>query len=199
MTAAFAQFELNIAQASDLVGLANAVGAATTDALDTSDLLRSSLVATVSALDYSVHQVVRELMIETALGYRNATDAFGRFAVSTAAALRAANGVSPRDWMNQEIQAQHGHLAFQQPDKIADAIRLVWDQPLWQTVAAQLGKTSDSLRQELRLVVSRRNQIAHEADRDPTPPHDRWPIRSNDVDSAIQLISGIVMALEAVL
>lgn len=199
MTGALTQFELNLSQSRDLVGLALAVDAATTEALDTSDLLRFALVAAVSALDHYVHEVVRELMVKTAQGNRNATDAFGHFEISTVSALRAANGDPPQSWMNDEVLRQHGHLSFQQPEKIADAIRLVWDQPMWPTIAFALGTTAQALKQELELIVSRRNQIAHEADRDPTPPHDRWPIRSGDVNKALDLIGAIVVALDAAL
>lgn len=199
MTAAVGHFEDNLGRARDLVGLSIAVGASTTEALDTDDLLRSALVAGVSALDHYVHEVVRELMVETALGSRPPTDAFRRFPVSLESALAAAGGRPAPDWMDEEIRRQHGHLSFQHPDKIADAVRLVWDQPLWQTVAAQLGLDSKVLKQQLLLAVQRRNQIAHEADRDPTPPHPRWPIHASDVGDALDLVESIVRALDAVI
>ncbi len=199
MTTAHHQFEANLGQARDLVGLSVAIDATTTAALDTSDLLRSALVASVSSLDHYVHEVVRILMIETALGHRAPTDAFGRFLISADAALRASHGASPHQWMDEEVRRQHGHLSFQHPDKIADAIRLVWDQPMWPTVGAAIGTDTTTLKQELQLIVARRNQIAHEADRDPTPPHHRWPILRTDVDHAISLIESVVRALDALL
>jgi hypothetical protein len=137
-------------------------------------------------------------MIETALGHRVPTDAFRRFSVSTQAALRAAQGAPPTTWMDEEIRRQHGHVSFQHPDKIADAIRLIWDQPLWTTIAPHIGKTAADLKQTLQLIVARRNQIAHEADRDPTPPHERWPITHTDVEAAISLIESIVTTLDSV-
>lgn len=197
MTAARSQFEANVAQARDLVGLAVAIDVATTAALDTTDLLRYALVSAVGALDHYVHEVVRELMIETALGLRAPTDAFGRFNISTNAALRAAGGDPPTMWMDEEVRRQHGHLSFQHPDKIADAIRLIWEKPLWNTISPSLGKAPADLKQELLLVVTRRNQIAHEADRDPTPPHARWPILTSDVEAAIAFIESVVIALDA--
>jgi hypothetical protein len=199
MSRALAQFELNLDQARDLVGLAVAIDANTSDVLDTSDVLRSAIVATVSALDHYVHEVVRELMVATAVGQRPATDAFRRFEVSTDAALAAARGDPPQKWMDEEVRRQHGHLSFQQPEKVADAIRLVWDKPLWPTLASVLGKPAQALKAELQVVVTRRNQIAHEADRDPTPPNERWPICSSDVASAIRLIHSIVTTLDAAL
>jgi|CXWL01.1.fsa_nt_gi hypothetical protein len=199
MTSALVQFDANLAQAEDLIGLAQAVDAATTSALDTSDLLRSALVAGVSAFDHYVHAVVSDLMIETASGARLPTDAFMQFPISAQGTLRAAAGDLPDAWMRDEIRRQHGHLSFQHPDKVADAVRLVWDQPLWQTIAGQLGTGAQDLKRELQLIVSRRNRIAHEADRDPTPPHDRWPISASDVRDSLGLIRSIVQTLDAML
>lgn len=199
MSAPLTQFNANIGHVRDLVGLAIAVDSATTSALDTSDILRASLVAAVSALDHYIHEIVRDLMIETANGLRPATDAFRRFSISADAALRASQGTPASVWMDEEVRRQHGHLAFQHPDKIADAIRLVYSQPLWPAVSGLLSAVSADPRQDLLLVVQRRNRIAHEADLDPTPPHTRWPISSRDVEGAIGLIEGIVGGLDGLL
>jgi hypothetical protein len=199
MTLAGSRFETNLAQARDLVGMAVAVDAATTAAFDTSDLLRFALVSSVSSLDHYIHEVVRELMIDSVMGLRKRSEGFSRFTVSAEAALRAAEGESPEFWMDEEVRRQHGHLSFQHPDKMADAIRLVWDLPLWNTLAPEIGRDAKELKQELLLIVTRRNRIAHEADRDPTPPHERWPITSADVQNAIELISSVVTALDALL
>lgn len=199
MTKAYVQFRSSIAQARDLVGLAVAIDRTTTPALDTSDLLRFALVSAVSALDHYVHEVVRELMIDIATGARPATDAFHRFEVSTHAALRATRGDPPSSWLNDEIRRQHGHLSFQHPDKIADAVRLVWSQPLWNTIAPTIGRSASDIKQELLLIVNRRNQIAHEADRNPTPPHERWAISPTDVEASVAFIESVVAALDTAL
>ena len=46
-----------------------------------------------------------------------------------------------------------------------------------------------------RLVVDRRNKIAHEADVDPTYPHSRWPISQTDVDGTLSFLSETVEAI----
>lgn len=197
MTRAFVQFEQNIAHATEVVGLSTAIDASTTSAVNTDELLRFSLVGAVSALDYYVHQLVRELMIEIARGARSTTPAFLAFEISMSAALQVARGDPPELWMDQEVQRQHGHLSFQQPDKIAKALRLVWDEPVWITIAPKIGKTPETLKQELQLIVARRNQIAHEADCDPTPPHTRWSISRADVEVAIETIRSVATAIDA--
>lgn len=155
-------------------------------------------MASVSALDHYVHALVREEMLATAIGQRTQTDGFKRFSISLEASLRAAQGASPTDWMEDEVRRQHGHLSFQHPDKIADAVRLISDQPLWPALAIQLGMTAQNLKQRLLLIVTRRNRIAHEADRDPTPPHERWPISVSDVERAMALVEQLVAGIEVV-
>jgi hypothetical protein len=43
----------------------------------------------------------------------------------------------------------------------------------------------------LKLIVDRRNKIAHEADLDPTSPGFRWPISSTVVNDAIDFIESL--------
>ncbi|MCX2971959.1 hypothetical protein OSB71_24420, partial [Streptomyces sp. JHD 1] len=67
-------------------------------------------------------------------------------------------------WLEQEIREQHGYLSFQQPDKVADAFRLVSDVSLWVEVAKHLGLRPEDVKRQLKLIADRRNKIAHEAD-----------------------------------
>ena len=43
----------------------------------------------------------------------------------------------------------------------------------------------------LKLIVDRRNKIAHEADVDPSYPNMRWPISKPDVDQSLAYIAQI--------
>lgn len=194
-----ARFELNAQQASDLIGLSRGIAAVTTSAIDLNDILRAAIVGAVSALDYFVHEVVRERLIDICAGRRPPTQAYSRFKVSVGALSAAASGLGPETWMSEEIRLQHGHLSFQTPDKIADAVRLVFDGQLWREVASKLSSDDATVKRELELVVHRRNKIAHEADRDPTPPHDRWPISDTDSFAAVECVTKIARAIAAVL
>jgi hypothetical protein len=98
-------------------------------------------------------------------------------------------------WLEDQIRTQHGYLSFQQPDKVADAIRLVSDVHLWQQVGLELGKPASEIKLELKLIVDRRNQIAHEADTDPTPPHTRYAIDGATVKGALDFIEAVVKAI----
>ncbi len=119
--------------------------------------------------------------------YRNArprTAAFGRFAVQMDNVLLVVTTPSSTRWLEDEIQHQHGWLSFQQPDKVADAIRLFCDKELWSDVASRLGIEPKSAKNRLKLIVDRRNMIAHEADMDPSSPvrlaHRRGPCQGGN-------------------
>lgn len=199
MTDPLEQFRINIGYATDLSGLATAIDSQTTGALDASDIKRAALVSAVSSMDYYVHEIVRVLMIEIASGLRVPTNAFNRFQTSAAVLTRAVAGESAERWMDEEVRRSHGHLSFQHPDKIADGIRLVWSGELWRSVAKFLGSDAASVKLALKLVVDRRNCIVHEADRNPTPPSDRWTISDDDVHHAVGTIVEIVEAIDGVL
>jgi hypothetical protein len=133
-------------------------------------------VLAVSALDHLVHEVARQGMIEIAIGKRQATDAYHRFPATLRTVSSFAANQASTQWLDSEIRSRHGWQSFQEPDKIAEALRLVSDKELWREVGALLGMPAGDVKRRLCLIVDRRNKIAHEADMDPTVPGQRWPI-----------------------
>ena len=104
------------------------------------------------------------------------------------------------DWLEEQIRTSHGHLSFQNPDNIADDIRLISGVSLWNEVCCSTGRLQpqDMLENSLRLIVNRRNQIAHEADLNPSYPGVLWPIDLNMADSAVTFIENLAEAIHAV-
>ena len=198
MDRALAQLGANVARAKDLVGLARALQATTTPVVDVSDLLRASLVLGVSALDHFVHEVTRLGMLEIATGVRPVTEAYQRFEVSLRSIPSALAG-SGTAWLDQEIRQRHGWLSFQDPLKLADAIRIVSAKPLWKELGVLLAMSAEDAKARLRLTVERRNKIAHEADMDPTSPGSRWPIDPVLVDDALSYLERIAVGIREVI
>lgn len=103
-------------------------------------------------------------------------------------------------WLENEIRERHSYLSFQQPDKIAEAIKLISDKRLWQEVASIMGRTDQNIKQELSLIVDRRNKIAHEADIDPSYNlGNRWNINETLVNNAVDFLEKLVAAIHQVL
>ncbi|MTF40059.1 HEPN domain-containing protein [Cyanobacterium aponinum] len=103
-------------------------------------------------------------------------------------------------WLENEIRERHSYLSFQQPDKIADAVKLISSKKLWKEVANIMGKTDQEIKQQLSLIVDRRNKIAHEADINPTYNlGERWNIDENQVNEAINFLENLVKAIDSIL
>ena len=194
------QFRENIERVQALGGLHQAFGNVTTAAVDLTDLLRAQIVMLVSALDHYIHEITRVGMLEVYDGARPQTNAFLRFQVSLDAAMREIPQSNSSDWLDTEIREKHGHLAFQQPDNIANAVRLFFSCELWRSVASELNQNDQNVKNRLRAIVNRRNQIVHEADLDPSIPGamNRWPISPSDVTSAIDFIRDVCEAIHIV-
>lgn len=189
-------FDGNLGYARQLCDMAVALEAQTTSAVDVTDVFRAALVHGVSAFDHFVHEDVRSRMVLlTNVPSKKWPSRFRSFRVSMLAFGEAATATNA-SWFEDEVRTQHGHLSFQQPDKVAEAYRLVSDRPLWPAVAAQLGTTVPAVKTRLKLIVDRRNRIAHEADMDPTPPKSRYAIHSADVQGALGVLEGIVHAVD---
>lgn len=198
MHSAIQQFRSNIVRVRALGGLYDALSKLTTPAIDSSDLLRAQIVLAVSALDHYIHELTRLGMLEVFNGTRPSTGSFGRFQVAINAAMAGIAGGGRSSWFETEIREKHGFLAFQHPDKVADAIRLFSACELWPQVAIELGLSTQDVKNRLKLIVERRNKIAHEADLDPSYPGTRWPISSADADSTVKFIEDICEAIHVV-
>ena len=195
MQTAIEKFRSNIGRVKALGGLYKALTQLTTPALDSSDLLRAQIVMAVSALDHYIHEITRLGMLEVYDGSRISTPLLDKFQVSIDSVRAHADEGGGNAWFESEIREKHGYLSFQHPDKIAEVIRLFSSIQLWTSVATHLNMNPGDVKTRLRVIVDRRNKIAHEADSDPSYPGARWPISENDVNSAIHFIESLCDAI----
>lgn len=188
MLSAQRQFKENLKRVRELGGVAAAVQSLTTSAIDVSDLWRAQVVLAVSALDYFIHELARLGMIDCAKGARPKTDAYLRFDIPLSATESALSGTTHEVWVGETVREKHSWQSFQDPDKLADAIRLISPVKLWEGVGVELSMLPKDVKTRLKLVVDRRNKIAHEADLDPANPGFRWPITAPMVNDTIDFI-----------
>ncbi|MEG3930191.1 MULTISPECIES: HEPN domain-containing protein [unclassified Microcoleus] len=201
MQSAIDLFRISITRVRDLIAVHNSLKAQASSVLDLSDMLRAALVLAVSALDYYIHEVVRIGMLEIHRGQRPEPPAFSRFQISLGNARAGINaGQNIDSWLEDEIRQRHSYKSFQQPEAIADAIRLISDKKLWEEVSTNMGSPARSIKQQLSLIVDRRNKIAHEADIDPTLSiGNRWPIDELLVNEAVDFIEQVVESIHNIL
>jgi len=192
-------FRANISRVKEIGGLYDALSGLTTSIIDASDLLRSQIVMTVSALDHYIHEITRFGMLEIFDGKRTPTEAFLKFQISIETLqLTISAGVSS-SLLENEIREKHSYLSFQHPDRIADATRLFYPSPLWPDVASILSTPVNDVKTRLKLIVERRNKIAHEADMDPSYPGTRWPITKHDVQTTINFIEKLCESIHSII
>jgi hypothetical protein len=148
---------------------------------DLSDLLRAELVYAVSALDKLVHELIKIGMIEAFNGNRPKTKAFERFTISAKTLDKIRETIIERQnitsppipddlpeyWFEQEIVLKHKSNSYQDPQKIADGLSLIWEEPhKWQKISGAISSDEKNTKTQLEIIVARRNQIVHEADID---------------------------------
>ncbi len=183
------QFRENITRIRDLGGVYTTFSNVTTAVVDLTDLLRAQIVMIVSAHDLYVHEITRAGMLEIYNGNRPQTDSFLRFQVTLGTAIDGIANPTVSDWLDIEIRERHSHLSFQ-----------VSSCELWPSVARELHIDVQDVKNRVRAIVKRRNQIVHEADLDPTYPGTiiRRSITPADVTSTVDFIQDVCEAIDTI-
>lgn len=198
MQAALDQFRDNMDRVRHLQAIFHTLAEKTAPVLDLTDLLRAAIVMSVSALDHYIHETVRIGMLESWGGTRRQTDAFLRFSISIDGAREAVLNQTGEQWLHDEIRERHRWHSFQSPDRITEALRLITDVGIWDAVADDLRRPVQDVRQQLELIIDRRNKIAHEADLNPSFPNLRWPIDEGLVNETAAFIVVIAETIHKV-
>ncbi len=178
-------------------------------AIDPNEILRAEWVARLSALDLYVHETVAQRMLEIFYGLRPPTDGYLKFKLSneTVSRIRAAATQSDAgSAFDLDVRTQLSRTTYQNPDVIADGIRLCSTIELWNEIAIKFGAANanrsaeaKTIKKNLSLLVERRNKIAHEGDLTPTLPRDPWPILQSDLRYVEDYIAKIVKAIDAII
>lgn len=168
--------------------------------LDSSDLLRWQWVLSVSALDKYIHDIVAAGMVDQYLNRRPTTPKFDAFQLSMKAFANISSAPMPEYEFRNEVIRKNSFLAFQEPDKIADALSFIWNEPnKWSVISGNMATHIDpaTLKTKLKNIVVRRNQIVHEGDCLSTNiPLIQQPISRSDTEDVIQFITDLVDAID---
>lgn len=133
------------------------------------DLLRMSVVYSMSALDRLIHDIVIKNMVEIFVGRRRPTAKYLAEGISLEdhVTLISSSVPPPEIIFEGVVRRKLSHLSFMDPSKMADALSLVWaEEHKWQTISNSIGRNQQQVKTELRNIFQRRNAIVHEADKD---------------------------------
>ncbi len=200
MKTALEQLNQEIQRVRNLIAIYDYLMADPQNSHDASDILRSCIVLGISALDAFVHDVVRIGMMQILRDDGNGrpqTQAYKGFKFT----LQQIHFDSDYSWLERRVYEEHSEKSFQNPKAIAEAIKHISEKDLWKEVSKELSDISaDQIKQRLKLIVTRRNQIAHEADMDKelSPPSKR-SIDSKDVKEYVDFIENLANAMYEIL
>ena len=170
MNSAFRSFEKEIDSAGELTALFEFANQQIVAPFSFEDLLRAQLVYTMSAFDKLIHDLVRIGMVQSFLGTRPPSPKYLAFQVSlkTHQDITSASIPPQEYYFEQAVFMSMKHLSFQDPEKVTDALSLIWsEEHKWQKIAAKMGMPIHTAKTTLRTIAGRRNSIVHESDIDP--------------------------------
>lgn len=163
-----------------------------------SDLLRASLVMTVSALDAYFHAKIIAHVVKCARRGKKMPRALRKSHISIPEFVASEKYKRRMTIIRNSLHRQLGYQSFQQPSKISKGLALVGVVDFWEKVAKRLKLSSGELQEQLEVIVDRRNQIAHEGDLSQSKkarnkPHDLKP---KFVTDALSFTESFVMRAE---
>ena len=200
-------FENNVAQARSLSTIyINLRDGVHIEDVYNNNLLKAQLVNVVSAFDMFIHGIVKKGVIEIFNKTRKETPKFQSLAFQAKTILRLIEVMSPGFMpsssdeipdviLEKELSDKLSFMSFQSPDKVTEALSLIWGEPHKMQVLAvdmnisgcNINEKSNNLKQELTTIIQRRNQIAHEGDINPATQLPR-SIELSDVNKASEFI-----------
>lgn len=186
-------FASNMLDAGALNGIHDYLSQHVTVPMSFDDLLRSKIVYAVSAFDKLIHDLITVGMVQIYVGMRAPTPKYLAESISllTAQKLAAATPPPPEVVFEEAIRSKLKLLSFQDPDRVADGLSYIWNENhKWQRIAAGIGLSEQTTRTTLRLIVTRRNAIVHEADSDPISGS-KLPITRTESDNVVSFLTDV--------
>lgn len=164
---------------------------------DVTDVLRWQIAQSVSALDRLIHDLVRDCVLEVFLHKRKATSKYSTFMLPIDVVVQMIGETrnSQSSILEREIVRQTSQFAYQRPENIADALSYFWDEKdKWSAIASKMGLCAEDVKNRLKVIVDRRNQIVHAGDR-PSRLSGRDSVDQKDVESTIDFIEKLGVAI----
>lgn len=166
MNRSYRKFELLMSDTKNISSIYDYLQKCVKGPLNYDDLLRFQWVQSVSALDKLVHDLVRVGMVHIFTGRRSSTVKYRNFQVDMdwyELVNSTPDMIIPE--FEKKVIKQHGYLAFEDPNKISDALSNIWDaNDKWKLIADKMYEEKNTVKITLKNIVTRRNQIAHEGD-----------------------------------
>ena len=197
----YTAFERNIESIDDLLKLHTLL---VTDypllKAQSDELLRAVVVLSVSALDNYLHDFYRTEIVEAYLGKGNFNVQFEKISISLkllAGIDTAFSEAEKRNFLDAELRKLQKTDSFQSPKSVEYIFGNINVKGVWSKLEPVMGIAAQNIKDELGLIIDRRNKISHESD------WDYFNQRKNVIDYAeianvVEFIKRLVKGLNSI-
>ncbi len=154
------------------------------------DILRAEVVLAVSALDCFIHDLVKQGMVETYQGIRTPSKQFEGYQIPVKflKLIENTDNVEEKSaYLENAIKEINSKDSYQSPKNIDYILQYINITKIWQKVSDLMEIKAEDIRNELSLIIDRRNKIAHEADYDTLGF--KAPIEQQNINDIVQFIA----------
>lgn len=158
------------------------------------EILRAQHVLIISALDCYIHDSVRYGILEIYQGTRIPSNHTKKYPIKfdTLQLMEVASDLNTKlAHLETLIIETNSKDSYQSPRGIEYALSLINVNNVWKKISPYMGMTPEDIKQELSLIINRRNKIAHESDINPATGS-KYPINAIMVDKVIAFIDKMV-------
>ncbi|MBC7554253.1 MAG: hypothetical protein H7257_09760 [Taibaiella sp.] len=133
------------------------------------ELLRAVIVLSVSALDNYLHDFYRTEIVEGFLGTGNFNVKFDKIKISVQLIKDLENAFSDdqkRKFLHDEVRKMQKTESFQSQRSIENIFEVINIKNIWSKLEGIMHVDAKKIKDELSLIIDRRNKISHESDWD---------------------------------
>ena len=164
-------------------------------ALDSTALLRAEYVLIISAFDSYLHNVVRKRLSNDFLaGELSGCDI--KLSLESFSIINSATNINEKkQLLDLEIRKALEKDSYQSPKSVDYAMDAIGIKKIWKKSESVFNDTGEHIKDQLSLIIKRRNQIAHESDIDFLSGELRT-IDSQTVDECRNFITKLVTSID---
>ena len=199
-TLAYSNFDKNIASCEDLINLYKVITEKIPELQEQSyDILRASLVLSVSALDTYLHDFFRTEIVESFLDKSRYNVNFDEINISIGVLREitlAKSEEEKKNLLNQELRRIQKEDSYQSNKSVEYIFNKLGLKKIW-TELENVGVNNlkaGEIKEELANIINRRNKIAHESDWDYVNDR-KYNIAEQDAISVVDFIKSFVTAI----
>lgn len=200
---AYENFNRNIQSCKDMIGLYEIISIELPFLQDKAkDVLRSVIVLSVSALDTFLHDFYRTEIVESFLENSNYSIDFKKISINIALIKNLNNSNTDNEKRNllaEELRNIQKTDTYQSPKSIEYIFTNLGISKIWSEIEkiGVLNLSAKDIKEELGLIIDRRNKISHESDWDYFT-QEKYDITKESSQNVVEFIDNFVTSINKI-